>query len=53
MSEIALQTKLGAPLRWLRQLYEWVLSLAESRHAVWALVVIAFCEASFFRFRLM
>jgi membrane protein YqaA with SNARE-associated domain len=31
-----------------QRLYHWTLSLAESRHAPWALVVIAFAESSFF-----
>ena len=32
----------------LRQVYEWTLSLAASRHAVWALAVVSFVESSFF-----
>ena len=32
----------------LQRLYHWTLSLAESRHALWALGIIAFAEASFF-----
>ena len=32
----------------LRQLYEWTLSLAASRHAVRALAVVSFVESSFF-----
>jgi membrane protein YqaA with SNARE-associated domain len=32
----------------LRQIYEWTLSLAASRHAVWALAVVSFVESSFF-----
>ena len=32
----------------LRQLYEWTLSLAASRHAVWALAVVSFVESSVF-----
>lgn len=32
----------------LRGLYEWTLSLAGSRHAVWALAVVSFVESSFF-----
>lgn len=31
-----------------RRLYHWTLSLAESRHAPWALGTIAFAESSFF-----
>ncbi len=32
----------------LRGLYNWTLSLAQSRYALWALVVVAFVESSFF-----
>jgi len=32
----------------LRRLYDWTISLAESRHAMWALAVVAFVESSFF-----
>jgi membrane protein YqaA with SNARE-associated domain len=32
----------------LRQVYEWTLSLAGSRHAVWALAVVSFIESSVF-----
>jgi membrane protein YqaA with SNARE-associated domain len=32
----------------LRQIYEWTLSLAASRHALWALAVVSFVESSFF-----
>ncbi len=32
----------------LRGLYNWTLSLAQSRYALWALVVVAFMESSFF-----
>jgi membrane protein YqaA with SNARE-associated domain len=32
----------------LRGLYNWVLKLAGSRHAPWALAVISFAESSFF-----
>jgi membrane protein YqaA with SNARE-associated domain len=31
-----------------KKLYDWTLSLAESRHATWALAAIAFAESSFF-----
>ncbi|WP_297299537.1 YqaA family protein [uncultured Methylovirgula sp.] len=31
-----------------KKLYQWTLSLAESRHAPWALGLIAFAESSFF-----
>ena len=30
------------------RLYQWTLTLAESRHAPWALGIIAFAESSFF-----
>ena len=32
----------------LRKLYNWVLQLAASRHAPWALAVVSFAESSFF-----
>ena len=32
----------------LRGLYNWTLSLAQSRHALWALAIVAFMESSFF-----
>ncbi|WP_108482473.1 YqaA family protein [Oceaniglobus ichthyenteri] len=32
----------------IRSLYTWVLGLAESRHALWALAIIAFLESSVF-----
>lgn len=32
----------------LRKLYDWVLDLAGSRHAPWALAVVSFAESSFF-----
>ena len=32
----------------LRSLYDWTLSLARSRHAMWALAVVAFIESSVF-----
>jgi membrane protein YqaA with SNARE-associated domain len=32
----------------LRNLYDWTLSLAQSRHALWALAIVAFIESSFF-----
>lgn len=32
----------------LRKLYDWTLSLAESRHALWALAFVAFIESSVF-----
>ena len=31
-----------------RKLYDWVMALARSRHAPWALAVISFAESSFF-----
>jgi membrane protein YqaA with SNARE-associated domain len=36
------------PLFMFNRLYQWVLSLAESRHAPFALAVVAFAESSFF-----
>ncbi len=35
-------------MKWLRRLYEWVLSWAESRYGGLALGVVAFAESSFF-----
>lgn len=32
----------------LRRLYDWTISLAESRHALWALAFVAFIESSVF-----
>ena len=32
----------------IRALYDWTLSLAQSRHAMWALAVVAFLESSIF-----
>ncbi|MBO6782557.1 MAG: DedA family protein [Alphaproteobacteria bacterium] len=32
----------------LRSLYDWTMRLSASRHAVWALAVVAFVESSFF-----
>ncbi len=32
----------------IRKLYDWTISLAESRHALWALAFVAFVESSFF-----
>ncbi len=37
-----------APLRWMRRLYDWVLSWSESKHALTALFLLAMAEASFF-----
>lgn len=39
---------LMAPLRWMRSLYDWVLSWGESPHALTALFVLSAAEASFF-----
>jgi len=39
---------LTAPLRWMRRLYDWVLSWSESKHALTALFLLALAEASFF-----
>lgn len=32
----------------IRRLYDWTMSLADSRHALWALALVAFLESSFF-----
>ncbi|MBL4917479.1 YqaA family protein [Szabonella alba] len=32
----------------IRALYDWTMSLAQSRHALWALAIVAFVESSFF-----
>jgi len=32
----------------IRRLYDWTLALAQSRHAMWALAVVAFAESSVF-----
>lgn len=32
----------------LRRLYDWTLSLAETRHALWALAIVSFVESSVF-----
>ncbi len=32
----------------LRGLYDWTISLAASRHAMWALAIVAFIESSVF-----
>ena len=37
-----------APLRWIRQLYDWVLSWGESRYGLPALFFLSMAEASFF-----
>jgi membrane protein YqaA with SNARE-associated domain len=44
----ALLSFLGAPLRWSRSLYDWVLSWGESRHGTTALFFLSLAEASFF-----
>ena len=41
-------TVMAAPLRWTRQLYDWVLGWGESRHGSAALFFLAMAEASFF-----
>lgn len=43
-----LTTVLGAPFRWTRRLYDWVLSWADSRHGATALFLLAVAESSFF-----
>jgi membrane protein YqaA with SNARE-associated domain len=35
-------------MRWVRRLYDWTLSWAESKHSTWALFLLAFAESSFF-----
>ncbi|MCG6904942.1 MAG: DedA family protein, partial [Rhodobacter sp.] len=32
----------------IRRLYDWTLTLAQSRHALWALAIVAFVESSVF-----
>lgn len=32
----------------LKRLYDWTLSLAQHRHAIWGLAIVAFMESSFF-----
>ena len=32
----------------IQRLYDWTLSLAQHRHALWALAIVAFAESSFF-----
>jgi membrane protein YqaA with SNARE-associated domain len=39
---------IGAPLRWTRSLYDWVLHWGESRHGTTALFFFSLAEASFF-----
>jgi membrane protein YqaA with SNARE-associated domain len=39
---------IGAPLRWTRSLYDWVLRCGESRHGTTALFFFSLAEASFF-----
>ena len=38
----------GRDVRMLRGLYDWTISLARSRHALWALAFVAFIESSVF-----
>ena len=35
-------------MKWMRRLYDWVLSWAESPYGSWALFFLAFAESSFF-----
>lgn len=35
-------------MKWLRRLYDWVLSWADTPYGAWALAVFAFAESSFF-----
>lgn len=39
---------IGAPLRWMRCLYDWVLSWGDSRYGTMALFFLSLAEASFF-----
>jgi membrane protein YqaA with SNARE-associated domain len=36
------------PFAWIRRLYDWTLSWADSKYGTHALAVLAFCESSFF-----
>jgi len=44
------QHKVYSPFffRWIRGLYEWVLKWADTKYAIPALCILAFCESSFF-----
>jgi len=46
----AAEAPVGPVSRWAihRRLYDWVLSLAHTKHATWSLAAIAFAESSFF-----
>jgi membrane protein YqaA with SNARE-associated domain len=43
-----MQGKQPGALPMIRRLYDWTLGLAQHRHALWALAVVAFVESSFF-----
>jgi len=42
------QIEITSELLMLKQLYDWTMALAEHRHAVWALFIVAVIESSFF-----
>ncbi len=46
----AAEAAVGPVSRWAihRRLYDWVLSLAETKHATWSLFALSFSESSFF-----
>ena len=44
----ALTTVFGAPFRWTRRIYDWVLGWGRSRHGGTALFILSAAEASFF-----
>jgi membrane protein YqaA with SNARE-associated domain len=46
----AAEAAVGPVSRWAihRRMYDWVLSLAETKHATWSLFVLSFTESSFF-----
>jgi len=46
----AAESAVGPVSRWAihRRLYDWVLSLAHTKHATWSLAAISFAESSFF-----
>ena len=44
----AVTTVLGAPLRWTRRMYDWVLGWGKSRYGGLALFILSAAEASFF-----
>ncbi len=46
----AAQAAVGPVSRWAihRRMYDWVLSLADTKHATWSLFLLSFAESSFF-----